>query len=917
VAPTTASFILLNVCFNLDSSFQKGTVVLISPQNYSFPVVPMKFIRQIFIFSILKTFTAIFFVTFFLSAPSLSVSGQIIDNFDDNDFTSNPIWGGTSADFQVVDGQLQLKAPASSSTSYLTTESSGLGKNVWEFYFRLAFNPSSSNYLRVFLASDGSDLSVNPSGYYLIIGGTADDISLYSQVGTTKTKLIDGMDGILNLAEVSGKVKVTRSFEGVWELAHDLTNSGGFTSEGSISDQAITTSTYFGLHCYYTSTRSDKFFFDDFKFSKEVPKDSIPPNVETVMVASQNELVVLFSEPVTSQSSTDPTHYLVDNGVGLPSSITLSPDLTSVNLTFHAPFVNGKPYKLTVQDVEDAASNKMALAELPFTFTSPEKAAKKDVIISEIFPDPSPALGLPEFEFLELYNRSDKSISIDGWTLTDGSTIGEFDAAIILPGEYVIITAKSSTSAFASFGRVIGVTKFPSLNNSGDGISLLDDEQNIIDVVNYASEWYRDPEKQQGGWSLEIIDTNNVCAEGENWGAAETEIGGTPGQRNSIEEEKPDLTGPVLTEAIALTADSLVLYFNEKLEYPLSATAQLNISPTTETSILAVSNDLKTIFLNVKLLPKQLYKIEVSGVYDCPGNVIALPFNQAEFALAEEADSADVVINEILFNPWPEGSDFIEVFNRSDKFINLKGWSIGNVNDAQIGNKKEISSTPKVLRPLTYLALTKSVVNIRDFYPKSVEGNMLEADLPAFNDDTGSAVLLDSEGKVIDLLTYDEHMHSPFLQSKEGVSLERLSGTTSTALASNWKSCASQNGFGTPGYRNSNSSDPALSGDEVQVSPEIFLPESGTEDFTTINYNLQETGVIASIRIFDSQGHRIKTVAENALLGTSGFFRWDGDKDDGTRARVGAYMVLIQFFNSTGDVKVLRRRVAIAGRFKS
>ncbi len=107
---------------------------------------------------------------------------------------------------------------------------------------------------------------------------------------------------------------------------------------------------------------------------------------------------------------------------------------------------------------------------------------------------------------------------------------------------------------------------FPTLNNDGDDLTFRDPTNKTIDSVNYNLDWYHDVDKQEGGWTLEIIDVNNICGAEENWAASEDLSGGTPGKQNSVSASKPDLTGPQLISVTPQSSNNLKLTFNEKLE---------------------------------------------------------------------------------------------------------------------------------------------------------------------------------------------------------------------------------------------------------------------------------------------------------------------------------------------------------------
>ena len=74
----------------------------------------------------------------------------------------------------------------------------------------MEFNPSASNYCRVYLMADQADLSGALNGYFVMIGDSKDEVSLYRQTGSTFSKIIDGRDGILNMSTIEIKIRVVR-----------------------------------------------------------------------------------------------------------------------------------------------------------------------------------------------------------------------------------------------------------------------------------------------------------------------------------------------------------------------------------------------------------------------------------------------------------------------------------------------------------------------------------------------------------------------------------------------------------------------------------------------------------------------------------------------------------------------------------
>ncbi len=368
---------------------------------------------------------------------------------------------------------------------------------------------------------------------------------------------------------------------------------------------------------------------------------------------------------------------------------------------------------------------------------------------------------------------------------------------------------------------------------------------------------------------------------------------------------------------IAKSSTELVLKFNEKLKAEIPVLTNFLITPNTE--IIAINFEEAALTklvlkLNTALISETDYTLTVVGIRDCNGNMM-----EAEsfiFGLPEGATAMDIVINEILFNPRPTGVDFVELYNPTTKYFNLKNWSLANRAGDLVANAKTITKDDLILAPKEYRVITSDAETILSHYPLAIERNIFQSQLPSLPDDEGSIVLVNNDQHVIDEFQYSDDLHSVFIKDDDGVSLERIAANRPTMDGANWKSASATVGFATPGYLNSNSlAGPTTSQDDVTVQPELFIPIYGQPDFTEIRYKFDQGGWVANIKIFSTRGVLIKVVANNITLGTEGFFRWDGDQEDGSKARIGYYLVWFQVFDSGGQVKTFRKRVVIGTEF--
>jgi hypothetical protein len=177
-----------------------------------------------------------------------------------------------------------------------------------------------------------------------------------------------------------------------------------------------------------------------------------------------------------------------------------------------------------------------------------------DVVIDEIMADPTPQVGLPANEWLELKNTTGSAINLQNWRIGDATgQSGPLPNFTLQPDSFVIVCTGSAVSAMSTFGTTIAVTSFPSLDNDGDQLFLRAANGRTIHAVSYSSSWYQNEVKKDGGWTLEMIDTKSPCAGISNWKASIHVSGGTPGKKNVVDAVNNDATAPRLEKPIPPT----------------------------------------------------------------------------------------------------------------------------------------------------------------------------------------------------------------------------------------------------------------------------------------------------------------------------------------------------------------------------
>jgi hypothetical protein len=450
------------------------------------------------------------------------------------------------------------------------------------------------------------------------------------------------------------------------------------------------------------------------------------------------------------------------------------------------------------------------------------------------------------------------------------------------------------------------------LRNRGGLLALLNAQREVLFFVSYEEDWLNDLEKQEGGWSLEMVDTRFACTGRSNWRASTAAAGGTPGAENSVAGELTDNRFPEIERVVLGNPQLLLLTLSERPDIDALSAEQFSLSPSV--GVAAVSyifgpEPQIAIALEQPLQQGQVYELTVRNLFDCYGNRSSEP--QQELVIVPEAAApGEVKLSEILFNPASGGVDFVEIVNTSMKYIDLSLW--------EISNDTEFAPLPSgtFIAPGQFLAFTSDADELARQYPQANAENFVEIDLPAYADDEGLVELVNQFAQLEESFFYMEEYHFPLLRIIDGVSLERISYDLPAENADNWRSAAESAGFATPGGMNSQQMAAAAGADCLELSaPVISAGAVGLPNFVLITLGCEQAQGVGDLYIYDANGQLVNHLVRAQFVTTGSTFRWDGLTSSNRYAPPGRYLILLRTFDNTGNVLEVQASVVIATGF--
>lgn len=540
-----------------------------------------------------------------------------------------------------------------------------------------------------------------------------------------------------------------------------------------------------------------------------------------------------------------------------------------------------------------------------------------DIVINEIMYHPSSDLDLPEIEWVELYNTTDTVINLSQWQWTSSAII---PPSFIEPHGFIILCAKKYADELSEYAecQVYPTSSWPTLNNTAKCLYLSDNHGRIIDYVYYYNSYFKGDYKADGGWSLERIDPENQDGSMDNWSFSLNDfLGATPGYTNSVYSANVDTTPPHCLYALMseTSPNTIRLYFSEPMD-TINIPSSIGINDKSVDCSLSQADRYNQSWLDIRvnriMEHDTYYSVSVADFHDLAGNNMVPEWVNVGYA--DSLEYNDVVINEIMSKASPASMDYLELYNRSNKNIDLYSLCVASLNDDNsIKSLSPVLSYHRILFPNEYLVVTKDSLGVIEFFsPENPQAIINSPKFPALPAE-GAVAITTRNGSVIDLCIYNNSMHSPLSKGMPNVSLERIHPFSPSSELSNWSSASELAGYASPTARNSQYHAPTTpSKGEIEVTTKIFTPYSATKpDRAVISTLFTDGSWYATFQIYAPNGHLITTLYNNTLLPTSGELTWDGRDSSGQLQPPGTYVIYISAWQTAGKTTDFKSTVIL------
>lgn len=816
------------------------------------------------------------------------INSQIIDDFNTVNYSfKKNNWEGDTTKFSVTNKALRLNNTPTTDTVLIFKKIPKWQQDsiVWIINIEHLFSASNNNYSLIYLASDEG---FNESLYFKIgESGTTDKMKFYRNDASNMIHETNENSFGSNFNYLIKIIKIKENYQ----IYIDKKDGNNFVFDSQFNNNSnITELNIFGIKCRHTSSNSTKYIFDDIEINYKVYIDKTPPKVDSIIILSENQLEIRFSEPLYQNPFFKEN---INSLLNINSIDSISEKI--YELTFENNFINFNNNKIIVSNIYDTLLNNNKNIEINWQIEQYGTTNYKSIIFNEILASPTSEI---PYEFIEIYNKSDSYIRGESLSIHDKTNYNIFPKVTINPHQYYILCNTKDTSFFNKYGKTIGIDNFITLNNSNEELKIIANNL-LIDSLNYTS---IEPEK-----SLAYISINNNCFYNELWLSSEDEIGASPGYENIFSDDKN-------------TYIQSVNYINDSI-IQILLSSQIDTNNLKEISI---NYDQFDYFLTFNTIEKHLnfvihqelergveLEFILDNIHSCYQDEISLNFN---LTLPHIPQNKEIIITEILSNTKDNQFDYIEITNNSNLFFNIKDLYINKLNTNGTVSSSNLSDSNIFIYPGNHFVFSENITWFNNYYNHVNEDFLFETELPSLNNDSNT-IFITYEKDTIDIVSYRNNWHFELITDEKGVSLEKIDYQNNQNTASNWTSSASSNNFGSPTTINSHFKNNKQKNNSKNffLNRSIFSPDNdGYQDLLEVSYDFSDTENIITATIYNENGGITKQLLTNETLPSRGTIIWDGINEHNQITPAGYYIIILENFNLNGKYTVEKIPFVIA-----
>jgi hypothetical protein len=552
-------------------------------------------------------------------------------------------------------------------------------------------------------------------------------------------------------------------------------------------------------------------------------------------------------------------------------------------------------------------------------------------------------------EFIELFNCFEEAtVDLDGWSISDGdaddfirkwerspedsigSVIVLSETTLLRPGRFaLILDPEYFHSGEGGWYTIEESTLVVTVDNTtlGNGLSSRDPVI-LFNPMRDTISTFGTPGWDDGfpGDPGDGVSWERIYPEGEdeeaNWTISRDPYGSTPGRQNSLsvpidisvsdssltidpldpeEGGLIDVTGLVINQGILDTPSFEVHFF---LDHDHDGRiGEMDIQQTIAIGDPISPGDSLYVSGRLRLGGIGYFNLGIVAVHPDDGDTTD-NIGTREVKVGDAASR--IILNEIYYDPLDGGEEWVEIFNRSDRSLDLMEWKFSDVKS--VG---QLLGDSVILEKESYAVLTRDRTALVVRFPEVLNRQIIEvAPFPSLGNRGDTLSLTTVDGYVSDRIEY-----TPQWGGRKGVSLERVNPYDTTTGPSNWGSSVDPGGS-TPGVPNSIYQEIKNEGASLWTTPEIFSPDGdGRDDRVVIGYLLPVPRARVKVEIYSILGYRVKVVLDQIESGSEGIAVWDGKDEKGSILPVGIYVVYLEAIDPfSGYLLQVKRGVVLGGK---